>query len=302
MAAEDGVDKVVADFLRSLALGHLGRLDGEGDAALDGGKFVVPERLAFLDQLHQLALGAGGDGNDDVGIAWDGVTHIAALPFRQSGVTDEHSLAHKAAHEFVGIGAAFVDFQSAMSSAQSFEGDAPRLAVFEGFNFQILHGGGNVDAARAADIELALSLAIEVEEHFPLQLALLQAESAKHARFLVGSNKGFQRAVLEGLVLHDGHDGSYAHAIVSTQRGAAGLYPVAIDVGGDGVGEEVVGAVGRLLRHHIHVGLQDEALAAFQSFRSGLAHEDVTGFVLPRLYAGVLTPLEQEGLNLFEMA
>ena len=81
-----------------------------------------------------------------------------------------------------------------------------------------------------------------------------------------------------------------------------GLYPVAIDVGGDGIGEEVVGAVGRLLRHHIHVSLQDEALAAFQSFRSGFAHEDVTGFVLPRLYAGVLAPLKQEGLNLFKMS
>ena len=216
LAAEDGVDKVVADFLRSFAFGHFDRLNGKSDAALDGGKFVVPERLAFLDQLHQLALGAGGDGNDDVGVAWDGVSHIAALPFRQSGVTDEHSLAHKAAHEFIGIGAAFVDFQSAVSSAQSFEGHAPSLAVFEGFNLQILHGGGNVDAARAADIEFALRLAVEVEEHFPLQFALLQAEGAKHARFLVGSNKGFQRAVLEGFILHDGHDGSYAHAVVST--------------------------------------------------------------------------------------
>ena len=101
--------------------------------------------------------------------------------------------------------------------------------------------------------------------------------------------------MLEVLALHDSHDGSHAQTVVSTERRALGAHPaLLVDIGLDGVGLEVVRAVRCLLRHHVHVGLQHDALAVLIARSGRLAHDDVAASVLECLYADALGEVEQK--------
>ena len=107
----------------------------------------------------------------------------------------------------------------------------------------------------------------------------LQAESAIHAGFLVLGNQGFQWTVLQVLGLQDSHDGSHTQAVVGTQRRTPGLYPITIDEGFDRVPGEIVHGIIVLLRHHVHVGLQDNALPVLHTRCGRLADDDVACLV-----------------------
>lgn len=100
--------------------------------------------------------------------------------------------------------------------------------------------------------------------------------------------------MLERVVLHDAHDGNYADAVVRPERCAFGMHPSVLDVGLDGVGLEVVLAVGSLLWHHVHVCLQHDGLAVLKAGSGGLAHHDVAGRVLKGLHANALGEVEEE--------
>ena len=145
-------------------------------------------------------------------------------------------------------------------------------------------------------------LRVEVEQDIALQLALGQLVGTKHARLLVASDEGVDGTVLQGLVLHDGHDRGHAETIISTKRGALCLHPFAVNPRLDGVGLEVVLRLGCLLRHHVHVGLQDDALAVLHSRRSGFAHVDVSGRIFHGIHAAFLAEVEQELLDFLQMS
>ena len=108
--------------------------------------------------------------------------------------------------------------------------------------------------------------------------------------------------MLEGVVLHDCHDGCHAQTVVSAEGGAAGLDPLAVDVGLDGILLEVVLRLGRLLGHHVHVGLHGDALAVLHAGSSGLAHYDVAGGVLEGLHTDLLGEVEQILLDFLNMS
>ena len=162
--------------------------------------------------------------------------------------------------------------------------------------------GHNVHAAGGTDNKLALGLIVEVEQDVALQGAGLEIVDAIHAGLLVNGEDGLQRAVLEGLVLKDGHSGGYAHAVVGAEGGALSLHPVAVDVCLDGVGQEVVGGILSLLGHHVHVTLQGNHGAVLHAGSGRHAHDDVAGIVLKGLEAVALCPLQEKGLNLFKVS
>ncbi len=108
--------------------------------------------------------------------------------------------------------------------------------------------------------------------------------------------------MLQVFSLHDSHDGSHAQSVVGTQGCAFSLYPVAVDICLNGVGNEVVCAVFALLRHHVHVCLQDNALAVLHARSGGFAHDDVAGSILESLHASLGSEVEQELLYLFKMS
>ena len=66
------------------------------------------------------------------------------------------------------------------------------------------------------------------------------------------------------------------------------------DAGFNRVFDEIVLLVVVLLRNHVHVGLQDDALAVFHAGRGGLADDHVAAFILKSFQTEVLRPLDEE--------
>ena len=140
-------------------------------------------------------------------------------------------------------------------------------------------------------------LGVQIHQDVTLQLALRQFVGTKHTRLFVARNQRVDRTMLQRLVLHDGHDGSNAQTVVGPQRRTLSLHPLAIYPRLYGVCLEVMCALWRLLRHHIHVRLQDDALLVLHTRCGRLAEVDVSCGVFHGIYASLLTEVEQELLD-----
>ena len=216
------------------------------------------------------------------------------MPDGQTRLTFLDGLAHEANHQLVGIAATLVDFQTRVAAFQALQRDAHGSVVGVGLHLFIIESGGDVDAASRADDELAPRLGVEVEQDVALQLALGKRIGTEHSRFLVGGDERFDGAVFQVFRLQDGHDGRHTQTVVGTERRVLGLHPFAVDPRLDGVGFKVVRRFGCFLRHHVHVGLQDDAFAVLHAKRGGLPHHDVLGGVDEGFHADLLGKVKQE--------
>ena len=235
-------------------------------------------------------------------LARNGVAHVAALEAGELAVELHKQVVDHAGHELVGVGTALVDLQTGMPATKALEGEATGHKTCGRRFFLIRKVCSDVDATGATDVDLALLLGVEVEQNLAGEFAGGQVERAVHACLLIAGDKGFQWPVLQVLGLEDGHDDSHAQAIVGAQRGAASTEPVAIDPSLDGVAGEVVHGVARLLRHHVHVGLKDHALAVLHARSGGLANEHVTRRVNLRLQAKALAKIDEKLRDLLHVS
>ena len=94
-----------------------------------------------------------------------------------------------------------------------------------------------------------------------MQPAALERKRTVHTRLFVHGEERLQRRMNDVLVGQDSHGCSHTYAVVRTEGGAVGGHPLAVvlNVRLDRVFLEVKHAVAVLLRHHIHVPLQDHA-------------------------------------------
>ena len=99
--------------------------------------------------------------------------------------------------------------------------------------------------------------------------------------------------MLQVLGLQHCHDGCHAQTVVGTQRRAFRLHPIPVHVGLDGILGEVVHRVIILLRHHVHVGLQDDSLAVLHTRGGRLADDDIACLVHKGFQAQALTKVYQ---------
>ena len=189
-----------------------------------------------------------------------------------------------------------------MSAAQTVERDAHRLVVGIGSYGLEFEFGGEVDATGRSDHEFAVGFVVEVEEDVAFEEAVFHVFHAVHGGFLVGGHEGLEGAVAEGVIFEDGHDGGDGHAVVGTEGGVASTNPVAVDPRFDGIGFEVVGRIGRLLRHHVDVTLERHDLAVFHAGRGRLVHQNVAGIVKTGFEVAFLRPVEEELLDFFEVS
>ena len=237
-----------------------------------------------------------------LGLEGDGVTHVTTLPAGQTCVEFLDSFADDTYHQFVGIGTPFVNLQSRVSAAQALDGDAYCGIVLVGLHLLIVERGGDVDTASASDDEFSPVLGVEVQQDVALQLTLGQVIGTIHARLLVGGYQRVDGTVLQVFRLHDGHDRGHAQSVVGSQCRALGLHPLAVDPRLYGIGLEVVCRLRRLLWHHVHVGLQDDAFTVLHAWRGRFAEHDVAGGILKGLHACLFSKLQQELLYFFEMS
>ena len=113
----------------------------------------------------------------------------------------------------------------------------------------------DLGVAGAAEIELAPILGIEVEHQTTLQNARGQATRPTHAGLLIHSQQGFDRAVDHVVAFQNCQDQGHANAVIRTQRRFLGDQPAFAIVRRNGITGKIMGAIGILLAHHVHVGL-----------------------------------------------
>ena len=181
-----------------------------------------------------------------------------------------------------------------MASAQSLYGDAELLHVLvDAFRLEAELSVG-IQAAGAAHIQFSLCLGIHVDEDITFKYAALESLGSGHAGLLVDSEEGLYRSVRDVLGLEDGHCHGAADTVVGSEGGALGLYPLTVDVCLHRVFLPVVLYVVVVLRHHVEVALEDDALAVLHAGCGGLADDDVADLVADGLQSEALAEILHE--------
>ena len=110
-------------------------------------------------------------------------------------------------------------------------------------------------------IQLTFGLRIQIQQILALQPTTLEVERSVHTRFFINSEESLQRRMNSILVCQNSHSSSHTDTIVRTQRRAVGRYPfpVILYIGLDRIFLKIKLLVAILLRHHIHVSLQNHS-------------------------------------------
>ena len=280
----DGTDQLVLHLPGDHLGGTLARLRFDRNPLLDAGELgpheffesthLLPERLELL-AAHQ---------HRGRRLARNGVAQTAAVDRTEQQVVRGRPAAQQAEEQFVGIGALADDLDARMAALQPLDRDGRRRIVACGSRFG--HGAEadvGIQTARAADIEFALGLRVEVEQDVAFEQPLFQPERTGHAGLLGGGKERFQRTVLQRIVLQHGQNRRRTDTVVGPQRRTVGRHPVAVDVGADRVFQEVELLVVVLLRHHVEMRLQDHPRTVLHALRGGFAHVDVVRRILAAL-------------------
>ena len=97
------------------------------------------------------------------------------------------------------------------------------------------------------------------------------------------------------------HSCGHTDSVVGTERGAAGLHPVAVDIGFNRILEEIVFNVVVLLGHHVHMGLKYHRRRIFMTRRGGFGHHHIAHLIGTHGYGVFLCEIEEKRTNLFFM-
>lgn len=251
-----------------------------------GGK--LPEPAA------ECSLAGGGDAEEDLGFARDGIAQVAAVEAAQAQGEALPTLPEQAGGRLVRIDSSLVDVVARVSALQVGDADAEEAVVGRGRNGRIAERGQRVDAAGAADEQLALVLGVEVDQVGAREHSLAQSESTREAGLLIDREERLEGSVLDRRVEQRGQRGGHADAAVGAERRALGLDPLPVDAGTDGVVLEVELHVGVLLADHVHVRLEDDRRTVLEARGGGFAHDDVARRILAVFDAVALGERHQE--------
>ena len=166
----------------------------------------------------------------------------------------------------------------------------------------IFHSCRLVYSTGRTDNHFAFRLIVKIEKDLARERIRIHMVYAIHCRFFIGSNEAFDRAVRNRIVLHNGHNCRYSHTIVCTECRSFCLDPFAVNPSFDRIVQEIVLRVFSLLRHHIHMALHRNDLAILHTRSSGLAHNNIAGFVLESLNIAFFCPIEKELLDFLQVA
>ena len=291
------MDEEVLNVLGHLRLGARHLFGGQLEVGLYAVELHEQLVLHAGHQVAEVVIVLGGDGHDGRGLARDGVPQASALYRCQTGFVVDHSLFQNAEQLLDSIGALQVDIASRVTALATRQADAyGYVALFGLYGLEVERSGG-VHAAGAAYVQFALGLRVEVEQVFAAQPSALEVERTVHAGLFIHGEQCLQRGMHGVLVGQDSHGGRNADTVVSAQSRTVGRYPLAVllYIGLDGVFLKVEDAVVVLLRHHVHMALQDDTRMVFHAGRRRFADQHVADLVLQGLQTQALTVIDQEG-------
>ena len=265
MTSIDGADEVVLNLHGHLHLRCLHILGIELNTGLNTLVFVDKVSFPVIYQLFQGLHVLLRQREHHLSLEWDGIAHVTTVPAGQSCLALLDSLSNEAHHQFIGIASTLMNLQSGVSTTESFECHLHGHILWVGLHLFVFQCSGEVDSTSRANHEFPPCLRVEVQQDVTLQLPFRKVVGTIHTRLLIGGDQCLHRTVFQGLVLHDSHDRGHTESVISTKGCSLCLHPLAIDPRLNGIGLKVMRTLGCLLRHHVHVSLQDHALSVLHS-------------------------------------
>ena len=253
------VEEVVLGLAVDKAGGFGNGLEGDLEVGLGAAEFEADVLGKVGNHLFESLLVVVC--HDDVGpsLAGDGVAQVAAVDAGKAYQVLLGGVPEDAVEELDGAAAATVDVVAAVAACQAGHLDAVGAFACGNGAGGVVDGHGGVDASGTADAVLAFVLVVEVEEDVALEPVGAEVGGTGEAGFFVDGEKAFEGTVLDAVVGQDGHGSSHADAVVGAEGGAVAYQPAVLDVGLNGLGEEVEVFVAVFLAHHVHVGLETNA-------------------------------------------
>ena len=148
-----------------------------------------------------------------------------------------------------------------------------------------LHADGGIGAAGRAHGQLAVLLAVEVQQRRPGDERRVEPARADAlaADFLSHRHQQLERPVRQRRVLRQRHHRRDADSVVRAERRPVGGQPVAIAHELDPALGRIIWAVRRALAHHVQVPLEDHGRSGLAPGARRYAHDHVAGCVLPEV-------------------
>ena len=212
----------------------------------------------------------------------DSITHITAFPTCQASFIVGNGFTNKTNQQFIRIGTSFIDFQSRMSAAQSFQCYFHCNISFFRSHLFIFQSSSDIHTSGTTDIQFTFIFRIQIQQDFPIHRTRFQTERTIHPGLFILSDQSFQRTVFQIFCFQHGHDSSYPQSVVRTQSCTFRFYPVTVYISFNRIFFKIVYSIVVLLGSHIHVRLKNHAFAIFHTRSCRLTYNHVACFVYKR--------------------
>ena len=276
-AEGDGMDEEVLHILRQLVVRARHFLSGEADIVLYAIELADEEVFVVGYQIKQFVFPLSRNRDDRTCLAGNSIAQATAFHGGEARLVISHRVFEEAEEQFDGTGTLQMDVASGVPAFAALERDFQRDVAFLGGNGLVVEGRGGVHAAGATYIQFAFRLRVEVQQGLALQPAPFEVKRTVHTRLFIYGNEHLQRRVYHTLIGEDSQRRCHADAVVCTEGGAVGGYPLTVifDICLNGVGLKIEHLIAVLLRHHIHVPLQDHTRVVLHARAGGFTNQDV---------------------------
>lgn len=258
---------------------HLGRFHRQAEAGIDRPQRCLPLGGGVGDGLAQRRLARWRHQHHRRGLSGNGVALVAAPDFHQRQLVGlQHGVEHlREDAQRVPSAGADVDARVPALEPGDLEPQRDRSRWRQ-------HAGQRaarhrVDPASAPDGELALFLAVEVEQRLRGEPPGLEAVGTGQAGLFVDGDEDLEGRVLEPRGGEHRERRRNPDAVVGPQRRVGGVEEVTHLANGNRILREVVRVAFVLLAHHVDVRLERDGWAALAARGGGLAEEYVAYLV-----------------------
>ena len=181
-----------------------------------------------------------------------------------------------------------------------FQSDVP----FFGLHLLVGESSGSINSSGASYVELAFRLRIQVQQVFSFEPSRLERIGTVHAGLFINREERLQRRVNDRLVCKDSHRSSHADTVICTKRGTvcSHPFPILLYICLNSIFLEIKDLVAVLLRHHVHVSLENHTGMVLHSRRGRFTDKDIADFVLKGLQTKRLTVVNKKIRYLFAFA
>ena len=271
------MDEEVLHILRQFVVGAGDFFSGEADVVLHAVKLADEEVFVVGYQIKQFVFPFSRNRDDRTCLAGNSIAQAPAFHSSEARLVISHRVFEEAEEQLDGIGTLQMDVAAGVPAFAALERDFQRDVAFLSSHRFVVESSRSVHAAGAAYIQFAFRLRVEVQQGLALQPAAFEVERTVHARLFIHGNEHLQRRVYHTLIREDSQSRCHADAVVCAEGGAVGGYPLAVvfHICLNGVGLEIEHFIAVLLRHHIHVPLQNHTRVVLHARAGGFANQDV---------------------------